>query len=183
MKRKILIILILIWMILIFTSSSQNATVSSDLSGSVIETVAKTLPSTKELNETELNNLIGELQHIVRKSAHFFLYMTGAILFFMLYSTYNINKKKICIYSLCSTVIYAITDEIHQLFISGRGAQVQDVILDGCGALTGIGIMLLLIKCLKIINGKIILFKTKNRMLEENKKNQEKSTSNINGGI
>jgi len=36
------------------------------------------------------------------------------------------------------TSAYAATDEIHQLFVPGRAGMVADVILDSCGALTGV---------------------------------------------
>ena len=32
------------------------------------------------------------------------------------------------------------SDELHQLFVLGRGGQVEDVVLDGFGALVGIGV-------------------------------------------
>jgi VanZ family protein len=37
-------------------------------------------------------------------------------------------------------VLYAVSDEVHQLFVPGRGAQVTDVLIDNAGAFVGIGI-------------------------------------------
>lgn len=37
---------------------------------------------------------------------------------------------------LCS---YAISDEVHQLFVPGRGRQVKDVIIDSAGAGVRVG--------------------------------------------
>ena len=34
--------------------------------------------------------------------------------------------------------LYAISDEVHQLFVPGRGAQVKDVFIDIAGAAVGI---------------------------------------------
>ena len=36
--------------------------------------------------------------------------------------------------------LYAITDEIHQMFVPGRAAMIRDVIIDSCGALCSISI-------------------------------------------
>lgn len=36
-------------------------------------------------------------------------------------------------------MIYTISDEIHQLFVLGRGGQIKDVIIDSSGAVVGIG--------------------------------------------
>ena len=35
-------------------------------------------------------------------------------------------------------ILYACTDEIHQLFIQGRAGQLKDVLIDTIGSLTGI---------------------------------------------
>lgn len=35
-------------------------------------------------------------------------------------------------------ILYAISDEVHQLFVPGRGGQVRDVIIDSAGAIAGI---------------------------------------------
>jgi len=41
-------------------------------------------------------------------------------------------------------VLYAISDEIHQLFVLGRSGEVGDVLSDGRGSLLGIFIVLIL---------------------------------------
>ncbi|MFR1872919.1 MAG: VanZ family protein [Coprococcus sp.] len=38
---------------------------------------------------------------------------------------------------MLSAALYAVTDEIHQLFVPGRSGQITDVILDSCGGLIG----------------------------------------------
>ena len=43
--------------------------------------------------------------------------------------------------------LYACTDELHQLFSSGRSGQFDDVLLDSIGALLGI----LLLRCLQSV--------------------------------
>jgi len=48
------------------------------------------------------------------------------------------------------SVLYACTDEIHQLFVPGRGAQMSDVLLDSAGA--GLGIVLFV--TIRRINGR-----------------------------
>ena len=45
--------------------------------------------------------------------------------------------KQIAGMSVLSTALYAVTDEIHQLFVPGRSGQITDVILDSCGGLIG----------------------------------------------
>ena len=39
------------------------------------------------------------------------------------------------------TVIYAVSDEIHQAFVPGRSAQLSDVCIDACGAAIGLSLI------------------------------------------
>ena len=56
--------------------------------------------------------------------------------------------------SLIIGVIYASTDEIHQVFVPGRGPLITDVILDSIGVLTGIFIVMLVLKVYMEINNR-----------------------------
>jgi VanZ family protein len=42
--------------------------------------------------------------------------------------------------SLAICIIYAVSDELHQLFVPGRGCQLKDVIIDTAGAVSGTAI-------------------------------------------
>jgi len=55
------------------------------------------------------------------------------------YSLYIYDKRgfNLILWSEVVAVLYAVTDEFHQLFISGRSAQVTDVLIDGIGAFIG----------------------------------------------
>ena len=64
-----------------------------------------------------------------------------------LMSTYNnIEQKKKIIISFLIGFFYAISDELHQWFIPGRSALVGDIIIDSCGVLFGIVIIMFIIK-------------------------------------
>ncbi len=52
----------------------------------------------------------------------------------------GVKGYKAFVFSLIFCILYAITDEIHQLFVPGRGTEVTDVLIDGIGALIGIGL-------------------------------------------
>ena len=64
----------------------------------------------------------------------------------------NINKKYPLAFLIC--VIYAISDEIHQLFVPGRAGQVRDVLIDSAGSFLGIIIVMALEKLLIKFNKK-----------------------------
>lgn len=42
--------------------------------------------------------------------------------------------------ALCAVVFYGITDEVHQMFVPGRTASVDDLLADAIGALIGAGL-------------------------------------------
>ena len=48
------------------------------------------------------------------------------------------------LYTIIFCMLYAATDEFHQLFVPGRGAQVRDVVIDTCGSLIGTAVFLLI---------------------------------------
>ncbi len=62
-----------------------------------------------------------------------------------LMSTYKIKQKnRICISAIIG-LLYAISDEIHQAFIPGRGPLVSDVFIDFSGVIMGIFIAYIII--------------------------------------
>jgi VanZ family protein len=82
---------------------------------------------------------VGWQDFIIRKTAHFSEY---AILFLHFYRAFkNTTKfyfKKIIWLSFCLTVLYALSDELHQTFVSGRSGRFFDIGIDTLGALFGL---------------------------------------------
>ena len=153
MKNTIFAVLLVLWMGFIFSMSCENAEESSNTSGQTIRVVLSAVPGFEEQPEEVKVNIIEKLQFIVRKSAHFIGYMILGILASGLILYYgNINKKYLLAFLIC--VIYAISDEIHQLFVPGRSGQVRDVLIDSAGSLLGIIIVMALEKLLIKFNKK-----------------------------
>ncbi|KPU42835.1 VanZ like family protein [Oxobacter pfennigii] len=73
---------------------------------------------------------------IIRKSAHFFEYLILGALIFKTLKSYCL--KNLSLITLCSGVLYAASDEIHQYFVSGRTAALKDVLIDSLGLAAGI---------------------------------------------
>lgn len=104
--------------------SSFNSAESSNQSNFIVNIIA---------NIFNINN-ISILSLIVRKLAHFTEYfILGLLVYNLIYS----NQKK-AYFAIIICVLYAISDEIHQLFVPGRSCQVLDVIIDSSGSLLGI---------------------------------------------
>lgn len=145
-KKRIFIILTLIWTAVIFAFSLQSGAVSGDLSGSIIEKVlAIFMPNILE-NPEQL-----EMAHyILRKCAHFTEFMMLGVLARNAMQNMEVHYKGISGFLYC--VCIASVDETLQLFISGRAGRVQDVMIDSAGALTGTVLVYVWMKMIRKCN-------------------------------
>ena len=71
---------------------------------------------------------------ILKKTAHFSEYGIFSTLLYRALINSNVNKKSAMFVSVAISLIYAITDEIHQSYIPGRTPAVRDVLIDLTGA-------------------------------------------------
>ena len=115
-------------MTLIFCFSNQKADDSSSLSNSVIK---NTIGKTFNIADKDL----GKFVKPVRKAAHFTIYL---ILGLLVLNCFSVFDKKTIIISILICLLYAISDEVHQIFISGRSAEILDIIIDTLGASLGV---------------------------------------------
>lgn len=129
-KRIIIsLILIAIWMIVIFLMSSEIASTSSARSDEIVRTIQSIGVSTP----AEI------LTFLVRKAAHICAYFILGILIFNLLKEYGLGAKKMILASIAIAMLYACTDEIHQMFVPGRSGEARDVLIDTAGAAAGVG--------------------------------------------
>ena len=150
--RIILIILIILNCIFIFKFSSEKSEKSDVRSGRVIQAIVELNPKTKNLSDEEKEKIKEDIVMPVRKTAHFTIYMSLGMLLFLCSKTFNAEDKKNVLVSLTFAFLYACTDEIHQMFVSGRSGEFRDVCIDSCGALFGIIIVFFLWKIVKKIS-------------------------------
>ena len=140
--RAILIILLILQMWIIFGFSNQNGEKSGSISRKITEAVTKNISSIQNLEKNEKEEVLRKIEHIIRKVAHFSLYTIIGILLMSLMSTYKIKQRKRVLISGSIGLLYAVSDEIHQSFIPGRGPQIGDVGIDFCGVMVGMCIVL-----------------------------------------
>ena len=132
MKKTILIILLVIWMLTVYCFSNQKGEISGNTSGKVIKAILNIF--TKDISDEQVQ----KLQLPIRKLAHFTIYAIGGVLAIILLNQYNIPLIQKIIYSQLIISIYAVLDEFHQSFIPERTASFFDVLIDSAGALTAI---------------------------------------------
>ena len=146
-KRIIFGVLIILNCSVIFYFSNQVADDSSEQSSRVVNWISEVVPSIRNLEEPEKNQVKEALIPIVRKTAHFSIYGLLGVWTIGFTNTFDkLDKKKIIIYSILFCLFYAITDEIHQIFIEGRSCELRDILIDTCGATVGMLVVMLLIK-------------------------------------
>lgn len=138
MIRKVIkIILVLLWMVMIFLLSNEEAVKSSKKSdGLIIKSVE--LFTGKSLSDQEKEKVLKYLVFPVRKCAHLSLYLILGILVISLLREYMVINTKLVLLSLLICFLYACSDEIHQLFVPGRSGEARDVLIDTLGA--GLGV-------------------------------------------
>lgn len=133
-------VLALLWMLVIFVFSSQPADESTRTSlfiGEMIESVC--VPGFVDLSPEERRLMVENIDFAVRKTAHATEYAVLGILLGLSMGEFGeetFYQRQYRAY-LAGTV-YAVTDEIHQLFVPGRAGLITDVMIDSAGVLAGI---------------------------------------------
>ena len=135
-KDKVLIILAIIWMGVIFMFSAQVSDESKSSSNKVTSAVVNTVISIKKENisEEKRQKIIEDKTFIVRKSAHFTEYFILGLILILYLQTKEKLATKYIILAIIFCVLYATSDEIHQLFVDGRSCKIMDILIDTCGS-------------------------------------------------
>ena len=140
-------IMVLITCLFIFIFSSDNGDKSTDKSMGTM----KTIVSVFEKDSSKLEETTKKYEPLLRKLAHFSIYTMLGIWSMSFISTFNIknnsNKnekekeidefyKRLFIVILFG-MLYACSDEFHQLFVSSRSGSFMDVFIDSMGVTNG----------------------------------------------
>ncbi len=143
-KNRYFIITICI-MVFIFVQSALNAAYSDQESGILVNFTVHITGWDPE-----------PTTFFVRKTAHFTEYMIlGISLVFSVQDAINRSmcrirsETKACMSAWIIGIVYAMTDEIHQIFVDGRSGSVRDVCIDAAGTLAGILVTLCIRKMRK----------------------------------
>jgi VanZ family protein len=138
-NKKIIILAVswlsvLIWMGIIFSLSSQPGDESSKFSLGVTEYVIKVVNTIAPTLNIDKNDF-----HIfIRKNGHFFVYLLLGMLVINAMYRSGLVGNKLIVSSVLFCLLFALSDEIHQLYVPGRGSSLYDVLIDSIGALIGI---------------------------------------------
>ena len=136
MKKTISFIVLILWMIVIFSFSSVVANKSTGTSDKVITTMIeiKDKITNNETPNNEKEIIVKNSSFHIRKIAHITEYLILGFLMFNLLKQYSVTN---IYYAIGLSILYSCTDEFHQLFISGRSGSIRDILIDSIGILIG----------------------------------------------
>lgn len=139
-KKIIFAIMTLLWVAVIFSFSLQPGEVSGSLSGSFLRTVLEWFtPGVFEKLETMPQEQLDMWHMVLRKCAHFTEFAVLGVLSSLTLLQTKVSRRVLMAMAFC--LVVASMDETLQLFVDGRAGRVVDVMIDGAGALAGIGMI------------------------------------------
>lgn len=134
-KFFLYLVLSVLCLFLIFSFSSKDSDISNGTSKGLID---KGIVLCERITHKSYDHekIIKKLNYPVRKLAHYSIYFILGFLIYqvVLYSSIKKGELVAIVLSFC----YAVFDEVHQLFVSGRTGQVKDILIDTLGAITAV---------------------------------------------
>lgn len=148
-KKRLRIIAILfsiIWMIVIFRFSMDDASKSHELSDLCVTIFNKAIMyfTGKDLRISITPDHYSMIELFFRKLAHMSIYCVLSVSVMGVLFTFNINMFIRMVITTLICFGYALTDEFHQMFVAGRTASFFDCLIDTTGAILGLVIALII---------------------------------------
>ena len=152
-KRAVSIILAAAWMLFIYSMSAKDAVSSSVLSSGICYRLCSIfVKGFADMDMDSRLEMAASLSFIVRKSAHFIEYTILGMLYSFCFRSFG--SKRPFLWPAVSGTLYAVTDELHQVFVPGRSGQINDVLIDAAGSALGAAIVLLIASWMRKIKAK-----------------------------
>ena len=128
------------WMCVTLMLSGQKGESSSGMSFGIPQIIRDTF---------SLPMKVMDVNHILRMSAHIFIFGTEGILLM------NAMKrlKSRTLFSMCTCTVLSVIDEAHKIFVPGRHCHSNEIILDIVSALVTIVMSEMILRILEQKNG------------------------------
>ena len=139
-RRRLALVAVIAVAVMIFILSAQDSGASSDVSRGVTEAIIPVFEPEYPRLEPPVRRIYLRAWHsIVRKAAHFseFALLGATLLNYLRLWRRDKRLVPVLLPAWAIATLYALTDELHQRFVSGRGPSLVDVGIDSAGALTG----------------------------------------------
>ena len=135
-------------MITIFIFSAAPADESAMMSFSVGRFMGHIFVSGfDQMDESEQLKYVESVDHAVRKTAHATEFLALGVLCTSSLLVWTGKRKFIIFLSGWGiAVLYAVSDEIHQIYVPGRACMFTDMLIDAGGAAAGVILLALILK-------------------------------------
>lgn len=128
-------VLVLLIAVMIFLFSAQDGLESSNTStGVVVWVIQHFYPTYPEMTRRQQAALMEELVFKIRKLAHFLEFAMLGVSLRLLFHALRLRLP--LMWAWLAGTLYAVSDEVHQMFVAARGPAVTDVMIDSAGVLT-----------------------------------------------
>lgn len=142
-KIKICIswVLVVLYLAMIFYFSGQDGTSSHKVSFKLLQYIKLLIILMPEWLQDCLAGIYYNTEFLLRKAAHFTEYFILSLLFYRAMSVSGVKARKGMLITLVFCFLYAVSDEVHQIFVPGRVFAVTDILIDTLGAALGVAII------------------------------------------
>ena len=139
--RPVFTILVILWMAVIFSFSMENGSRSENTSSGVAQLIARIFVSDFDVKTPEEQKVVlTRLSYPIRKCGHMTEYAILGFLVYAMFYAYGFKGRRRFLLAVILAVLYAASDEIHQVFVPGRTGRFTDVLIDSIGILMGNGV-------------------------------------------
>lgn len=119
--------MVLIWMAVIFAFSHQSSDVSGGFSTQMAEFFLRLFGRPLDTASVSL------AESLIRNLAHGFVFFVLGLFVSYAFETVNIREFINAGLAILVSAIYAVSDELHQVFVPGRAGQLTDFLIDLLG--------------------------------------------------
>lgn len=151
-KKWLSYLLVFAWMGFIFYMSAQPGEDSGAISGGVSHLFMQVWNAIFSLDwsEAKILEMAEVWNYPIRKLAHMTEFGILAMLIYWALGYVKSSKRRYG-EAFLGTVLYAATDEIHQLFVPDRSGNLFDVFVDAAGAILALGFVWLFLHAIQYI--------------------------------
>ena len=145
--RVAIIVLCIVWQGVIYGLSAENSSESGDRSQGICEQIAEiVLRGDEDTTQEDITALADTIEPPLRSLAHMFCYAVLGGLYFLLFASFGLVGLGRSVISVGCTLVYAVFDEIHQIYVPGRSFQLSDICVDTLGALLAVCVLSIILR-------------------------------------
>ncbi|MBP5275160.1 MAG: VanZ family protein [Abditibacteriota bacterium] len=131
--------MLVIWALVIFNFSAQSATDSGALSHDFTHRLLCAFyRGYADMPAKEQRKIRSKADKYIRKVAHFSVFTVFGFISGVASLSFLRRGRRVPAVAAIVCLLYAFSDELHQVFVPGRACELTDIVIDFAGSLLGI---------------------------------------------